>query len=43
MFGEEKHAVDVLRVIKDMYDGVRTRVSTLVGDTGDFSIDIGLH
>jgi len=26
-----------------MYDGVRTRVRTLVGDTDDFPIDIGLH
>ena len=32
-----------MRVIKDMYEGVRTRVRTLVGDTGDFPIDIGLH
>jgi len=26
-----------------MYDGVRTRVRTLVGDTNDFPIDIRLH
>ena len=26
-----------------MYDRVRTRVRTLVGDTDDFPIDIGLH
>ena len=32
-----------MRVIKDMYDEVRTRVRTLVGDTEDFPIDIGLH
>ena len=32
-----------MRVIKDMYNGVRTRVRTLVGDTKNFSIDIGLH
>jgi len=32
-----------MRVIKDMYDGVRTRVRTLMGDIEDFSIDIGLH
>ena len=31
--------VTYMRVIKDMYDGVRTRVRTLVGDTGDFPID----
>ena len=32
-----------MRVIKDMYDGVRTKVRTLVGDTKDFPIEIGLH
>ena len=32
-----------MRVIKDMYNGVRTRVRTLAGDTDDFPIDIGLH
>jgi len=26
-----------------MYNGVRTRVRTMVGDTDDFPIDIGLH
>jgi len=26
-----------------MYDGVRTRVRTIVGDTDDFPIHIGLH
>ena len=31
------------RVIKDMYDGVKTRVGTLLGDTNDFPINIGLH
>jgi len=31
------------RVIKDMYEGVKTRVKTVVGDTEDFPIDIGLH
>jgi len=32
-----------MRVIKDMYNGVRTRVRTLVRDTNEFPIDIGLH
>ena len=32
-----------MRVIKDMYSGVRARVTTLVGDTKDFLIDIGLY
>ena len=32
-----------LRVIKDMYDGVRTRVRTLVGNTNEFPIDIELQ
>ena len=31
------------RVIRDMYEGVRTRVRTVIGDTEDFPIDIGLH
>ena len=35
--------VEYTRVIRNMYDGVRTRVRTLVGDTRDFSIDVGLH
>ena len=35
--------VAYMRVIKNMYGGVRTRVRTVVGDTDDFSIDIGLH
>jgi len=33
--------VAYMRVIRDMYDGVRTRIRTLVGDTDDFPI--GLH
>ena len=35
--------VEYTRVIRDMYEGVRTRVRTVIGDTQDFSIDIGLH
>jgi len=35
--------VAYMRVIRDMYSGVRARVRTLVGDMEDFSIDIGLH
>jgi len=32
-----------MRVIKDMYNGVRTRVRTLVRGTDDFPTHIGLH
>jgi len=35
--------VAYIQIIRDMYNGVRTRVTTLVGDTDDFPIDIGLH
>jgi len=35
--------VEYTRVIRDMYEGVRTRVTTVIGDTQDFPIDIGLH
>jgi len=35
--------VTYMRVIKDMYNGVRARVRTLVRDTNDFPVDIGLH
>ena len=35
--------VAYMRVIKDMYNGVRTIVRTLVGDMDDFHIDIGHH
>ena len=31
-----------MRVNRDMYDGVRTRVRTLMGNTNDFPIDIEL-
>jgi len=32
-----------MRVIKDMYEGIRTRVRTVIGDIDDFSINIRLH
>jgi len=32
-----------IQVIKDMYEGVRTRVKTLGRNTKDFPIEIGLH
>ena len=31
------------RVIRNMYEDVRTRVRTVVRDTRDFPIDTGLH
>jgi len=31
------------RLIRDMCEGVRTRVRIVIGDTKDFPIDIGLH
>jgi len=34
--------VEYTRVIRDMYEGVRTRVRTMIGDMEDFPIDIGL-
>jgi len=35
--------MEYTRVIRDMYEGVRTKVRTVIGDTKDFSIHIGLH
>jgi len=35
--------VAYIRVVKDIYEGVKTRVRTLGGDTVDLPIDIGLH
>jgi len=35
--------VEYTRVIRHMYEGVRTRFRTMMGDTEDFPIDIGLH
>ena len=41
---EEKGvSMEYTRVIRDMYEGVRTRVRTVIGHTEDFPIDIGLH
>ena len=36
-------SVEYMRVIRDMYEGVRTKVRTVLGDTSDFPIDIVLH
>jgi len=35
--------VKYTRVIRDMYEGVRTGVRTMIGDMEDFPIDIGMH
>ena len=35
--------MEYMRVIRDMYEGVRTRVRTVIRHTEDFPIDIGLH
>ena len=35
--------VSYIRVIKDMYDGVRARARNLVGVMDDFSIGIGFY
>jgi len=35
--------MEYMRVIRDMYERVRTKVRTLLGDITDFSIYIGLH
>ena len=43
MLGKKGVPVEYTRVIRDMYEGVRTRIRTVIGDTKDFSIDIGLH
>ncbi|GKE71327.1 retrovirus-related pol polyprotein LINE-1 [Tanacetum coccineum] len=31
------------RVIKDMYEGVKTRIRTIMGNTEFFPVDVGLH
>jgi len=35
--------MEYTRVIRDMYEGVRTKTRTVLGDTTDFFIDIRLH
>jgi len=35
--------MEYTRVIRDMLEGIRTRVRTVIEDTKDFPIDIGLH
>jgi len=35
--------VEYTRVIRDMDEGIRTKVRTVLGDTADLFIDIGLH
>ena len=41
---EEKGVpVEYMRVIRDTYEGVRTRIRIVIGDTEDFPIDIGQH
>ncbi|XP_075088305.1 secreted RxLR effector protein 78-like [Nicotiana tabacum] len=32
-----------IRMVKDMYDGAKTRVRTVVGDSDNFPMMIGLH
>lgn len=41
----EKNEVTMayIRVIRNMYDGVRTSVKTVEGDTEHFSVDVVLH
>ena len=36
-------SVEYTRVIRDMCEGVRARVRTVIGDTEDFTIQIGLY
>jgi len=36
-------SVEYTRVIRDIYEGVRTKVRTVIGDTANFSLEIGLH
>ena len=35
--------IEYTRIIRDMCEGVRTKVRTVLGDTANFFIDIGLH
>ena len=43
VLGEKSVPVTYMRVIEDTYNGVRTRITIIVGDIDDFPIDIGLH
>lgn len=35
--------IEYIRVVKDMYDGVRTKVRTVGGETNQFPGEVGLH
>lgn len=43
MLGEEMSVGCLYLIIKDMYDGVKTNVRTLLGNTNEFPGDIGQH
>lgn len=43
IFGEKMSHYGVHGVIQDMYNGVKTRVRIVRGDTNRFLIDVGLH
>lgn len=43
MFGEKGSLMTYIKVIKDMYNGVKTSVRTVEEETEHFSLDVGLH